>query len=388
MTVRSRLSVPSKLALAVIATACCLGGSAARGVPQLGWVAYDVHLTKGSHSGWIVMSGLDGSDVRSVTPRPVGATRRRDVLPAFSADGAEVAFFRKDGKRSGLYVTQTSDGSSRRIAAGDARRFDPTGPPVWSPNGQSIAFGLVGPTCPLTNPRNAGIYVTRIDSGRTRKLPALMRWGRALPSSLTVDAWSPDGARLLYSEGQFGGDCRGTASRNAAVYQIDTLGGDPAVVQKPAEDAFYGIGWSPDGKMLAYEDCQQGDNCAIEVRTPTGTREYYEPGNTAAEYGAVWAPRGHRLAVNARVFPAGSGEPTFHLDVVDVDQNATFVLGDTSFVDTLGWSSDGVTIVALVDWPPRTYVVQSLGSIEADGGPRAPTGAALNDFPGFSLDLP
>jgi dipeptidyl aminopeptidase/acylaminoacyl peptidase len=374
-----------RVVLAVIAIAGFLGGATANAGPQLGKVAYAVHLTKGRHPGWIVMSNLDGSNVQAVTPQPSSGARRRDTLPAFSPDGKSVAFFRKDGKRSGLYVVQIDTGSSRRVVGGDARRFDPTGPPRWSPDGQSIAFGLVGATCPLTNPRNAGIYVTRIDSGRTRKLPALRRWGRALPSFLTVDAWSPDGARLLYSEGQFGGDCRAIACCNAAVYQIGALGGDPTVVQKPADDGFVGVGWSSDGTMLAYEDCQQG-GCAIKVRTPTRTRKYYEAFTTAAEE-AVWAPRGHRLAVNAVAFNA-PGPSQFHLDVVDVDQDTTVVLGHTSSVDALGWSNDDA-IVALVDWPPRTYVFSTHGEpVQMFPGPRAPKDAALNDFPDFSLYLP
>ena len=103
---------------------------------------------------------------------------------------------------------------------------------------------------------------------------------------------------------------------------------------------------------------------------------------------AVWAPHGHRLATYAWAFHSG-GPPTFHLDVVDVDQDATFVLGNTSPIDALGWSKDGVTIVAVDGEPPRAYVVDSLGLfVEYARWPRAPTGAALNDFPDFSLYLP
>ena len=380
-----------KVLFAVAAVAGLSGSEGVSAEPTSDTVAFAVHSVGGKRPAWIVMSDLDGSNLRAVTPQPNRGARRRDSLPTFSPDGARVAFFRKDGKRSGLYVATLNAGSSKRVAAGDAQRFEPTGPPLWSPDGQKIAFGLVGPTCPLANPRNAGIYITRLNNGTTRRLPALVRNRRALPSFLTVEAWSPGGTRLLYSEDQFGGDepCRGIACCNGAVYAIAASGGKPSVVQKPAASAFYGVGWSSDGKMLAYEDCQ-GFECSVVVRTPRGVREY---GDGTASVGAAWAPQEHRLAVTIMVDSSDASSRSLHLDLIDVDRDAVVDLGDTHLpfpvVDALAWSRDGTRIVTLADWPPRSYVFSPGGeTVRSLRGPRAPKGAALDDSNNFSFFLP
>lgn len=335
-------------------------------------LGYARHIDAGRSSPrWISVANLAGTRTKAITLAQSKTSRGADSHVAFSPDGKRIAFFRRGG-RAGLYVANPAGGGVRRVAAGDAVRFRPDGLPVWSPDGRQIAFALVGPTCPLKSPRNAGIYVVRSTGGGLRKLPALTREGGGWPSFLSVDAWSPDGKTLLYTEYQFGGDCRGISCCNSTVLALDVGAGRPSVLTDLGGTGNYatGVGWSADGTIIAYQECN-GDACDVVMRR--GNEEWVvdpdydlfgEPPNL---WGDIrWAPTGHRLASLAR-FKSGefNAAGDLELDVIDFDLKTVTPLGvvRTNWTEAgLAWTSDARGIVVAVNSPVVVYAAALEGS--------------------------
>jgi hypothetical protein len=331
--------------------------------------ARDIDAGRGAPR-WISVTDLARSSTKAITPvRPKGS-RRADSDVALSPDGRRIAFFRR-GPRAGLYVASVDGSSLRRVAAGDAARLPPDGPPVWSPDGRKIAFALVGPTCPLKTPRNAGIYVVRSTGGGLRKLPALTRSGRSWPSFIRVDAWSSDGRTVLYTEFQFGGDCRGIACCNSTVLELKIGGRHPSVVADLGGAFVYarGVGWSADGTIIAYQECS-GDACDVVMRR--GNEKWvvdpdYEDVEAPDLWGDIrWAPTGHKLASLARFKSNEFNEAgDLELDVIDFDLKTVRQLSviRTNWGEAgLAWSADARRVVVAASSPVDVYSAQVDGS--------------------------
>ena len=103
--------------------------------PERGWIAYSFrYFYKGSDSGEVFVVRPDGSRRRRVTPLNPWSD---DVEPAWSPDGAKIAYASLNASRPdsvGIF-TVNADGTERRRVT--AVRFD--GTPTWSPSGQ-LAF--------------------------------------------------------------------------------------------------------------------------------------------------------------------------------------------------------------------------------------------------------
>jgi Tol biopolymer transport system component len=90
-----------------------------------------------------------------------------DHAPAWSPDGANVAFTRTSDKTNAVYVAPASGGKPRKLGAGAN--------PSWSPDGASIAFE-----------RNGHVFVDPARGGPARD-----------PGAGTTPVWSPDGRSLV-----------------------------------------------------------------------------------------------------------------------------------------------------------------------------------------------
>jgi len=69
--------------------------------------------------------------------KPLTAAAHDSGEPAFSPDGARLAFTRKDGEKRQLYVMPLAGGEPERVVEMPLGVFDPT----WLPNGAGIVFG-------------------------------------------------------------------------------------------------------------------------------------------------------------------------------------------------------------------------------------------------------
>ena len=101
-------------------------------------VAYAMVVTRDDTSA-IVTSALDGSDLHRLT-----SNKAVDAYPAWSPDGTQILFYSDRAGSPGnpalsLFIMD-SDGSNLRELSAESSRPISKYPPVWSPDGQRIAF--------------------------------------------------------------------------------------------------------------------------------------------------------------------------------------------------------------------------------------------------------
>jgi Tol biopolymer transport system component len=371
------------LVLAITVAALASAAAEARKVQApTGALAFSLGYTRdiGTLRGgprWISVSDLTGTRTKAITPARPKTASGADTNVSFSPDGRRIAFFRR-GPRAGLYVAQADGSRIRRVAAGDAARLPPHGLPVWSPDGRDIAFALVGPTCPQT-PKNAGVYIVSSGGGRLRRLRALTRSRGRWPNYVNIDAWSPDGRTLLYTELRLGNDCRSCCDSTVLTLQLQR--GRPVVLASFAElyHDLDGVGWSADGTIIAYQECN-GDACNVVMRRGNETwvvdPDYENVDEEPSLWGEIrWAPTGHRLTSLARFKSNRDNEAgDLELDVIDFDLKTVTPVGvipaDYSEAG-LAWSSDAQKIVVAVDTPVVVY------SVTLDGTPPTQIGRVI-----------
>jgi Tol biopolymer transport system component len=152
--------------------------------------------------------------------RDLGPTAAQS-LPAWSRDGARIAFARADG----IAAADAATGAVTLLAAG--RLADP----AWSPDGRRIA--AVGP---------GGLLLVEADDGTSETLARPERCCFGAPS------WSPDGGRIAVLE-------RGSGILRIVVVRADGGGSSSYPVPRPVQgDLFVDptLVWTPDGRALLY----------------------------------------------------------------------------------------------------------------------------------------
>ena len=136
----------------------------------------------GADGSWeIYVMEADGSGARRLTTNDAD-----DGLPAWSPDGARIAFESKRDGNYEIYVMDSNGANQRRLTDNAAA----DGFPAWSPDGTLIAFTSL-------RDGNAEVYVMNADGSNLRRLT----------DNTDEDgyaAWSPDGAQIAFVHGRGG----------------------------------------------------------------------------------------------------------------------------------------------------------------------------------------
>ena len=249
-------------------------------------------------TGWdresaLVRSDLDGSRRSRVLERS-----EWEVIAVWSPRADRIAYV----SYHSIY-TMSADGSDvQQIVDLDTSKRLTSLPPVWSPDGEAMAFVVRGGW--YTDKDNKyTIYTVRHDGSDFTELEATIGEptsglfaddGRGVKVPMNQPAWSPDGQRLAF----VGHDKSGTVE----IYTIDPDGSNLREVldlsaklagEYPSSYACSGhcnLTWSPDGTEILVGNLA---NRNLVFRSDgSGVRELSGPGGYAS-----WSPDGARIAV-------------------------------------------------------------------------------------------
>jgi len=345
----------------------------------------------------------------------------RDTAPAVAPDGTEVAFLRGSGP-SQLYVLSLRGGEARKLTdlPGGA------GAPVWSPDGERIAFTApvrTGPAPDDTDPeadQNAPIHTTRLGykvdgSGYFGPVRAHLHvldvakgqvrqvsdgdWHAGRP------AWSPDGTRLAYAAAP---DDDADVTLRSSAFVLDLATGGPARRVGSGRGTAGATLFSADGRSLfvagqtrvgvsqtsllrmnlavaaGVGDVDIDDSDAEGVDVAASLDRNIMPGETAYPGGLPQrSPDGTEV-----VFCVRDGGCS-HVWAVPVDGSGpprAVLTGDDQVVSGLSVAT-GADVAAVVVGDPTTY--GEVAILPLDGGePVRLTGHTAASLPGVTLLRP
>lgn len=184
----------------------------------------------------------------------------RDLAPAWSPDGARIAFQSDRDGNPDVWVMSADGSGLRQLTTSGAAE----GEPAWSPDGKQIAYV-----------RDWQIWVMGAE-GRDQLQLTSGRGEHEWP------AWSHDGELIAFDadpDGDF--DLFVVGAGGGAVERIVAGSGDQRYVA-----------WSADGHRLAYESDETGDY-DLYVRDASGTRRVTR--SPGGDFAPTWSPDGRSL---------------------------------------------------------------------------------------------
>jgi Tol biopolymer transport system component len=294
---RARRRWPLRV-LAVAALLGAIGGAAIAG----GALDEPPDVSQLPANGWIAFTAGPESDIWLVAldqpARRVIGTDTDDVdqlCPAFSLDGLSLAYGRVEGqgteyRQAALVVADVS--ADGRVS--DRLTFDmgdglPPPCPVWSPDGDQLAFGVprTSPINPDRSGEDSEVWVLRLADRDVTILPNLLA---------TDLEWSPDGSRLAIVGGVETASGEGVIDglQDGRIHLYDPASGDVRSL-----DSTLGAGsltWAPDSRRIAYTTGQSPRKLRL-IDVDTGEQDVLaSDGGALHGIGPVWSPDGRRIA--------------------------------------------------------------------------------------------
>jgi Tol biopolymer transport system component len=208
----------------------------------------------------------DGTALRRIT-----TDGQEYGIPSISPDGERIAFSRFTPQVNGFTIfVMNADGTGQTPVIHRSPYFDEE--PVWSPDGNSLAFSSWndGPFGPYSR-----IYIVNVDGTGLRQLSPDVDNNFEYAADFGV-SWSPDGTRIVF-----------TRNGKLQVINADGSGFAPLANDDYAQTPW----WSPDGGRIAYASAA-GD---IHIRNADGSHMVVVTSNPAQEFSPRWSPDGRRL---------------------------------------------------------------------------------------------
>jgi len=219
--------------------------------------------------GGIYVMSASGADA---APLVSSARFTADWHPAWSPDGAKLAFVSNRDANAQIYVVNADGSGLARLTNNAASDQEP----VWSPDGTKIAFASSRDgrfEIYVMNPDGSG--VTRVSSEQAEEFE---------PS------WSPDGARIAFTTVRDGHE--EVYVMNADGSGVTRLTNAPAGNLEPS--------WSPDGARIAFRSNRDG-NPQIYVMNADGSGVTRLSNNSDGDMQPSWSPDGSRIAFTKNV---------------------------------------------------------------------------------------
>jgi TolB protein len=234
----------------------------------------------------VIVEATSGAEIVDAPVVNDGAAREDPALvsvggPSWNPDGSKLAFICWDGQGDEVCVIDADGTNRRQVTHIEPMRRSTTssasatpagsnvGPPVWSPDGSSLAV----PAYAEARGSAAGIYVVFLDQGIAKRVTAVQ------PTSDVL--WTLDGGSLLFAA---------SADGRSDVYRVPAAGGLARNLTQALSDGARDPALSPDGRQLAVASGRNIQILGPQART-IGSRD----GSMRDRY-PVWSPDGDELA--------------------------------------------------------------------------------------------
>jgi serine/threonine protein kinase len=298
-------------------------------IPMSGGLAEEMLGGKGNgtgHFSWLNNSAgiitdslitgsqrLERIDFGSRVMRLLTTGALRDITPALSPDGSNLAFASGEAGYDIIDVPLTGAPPREMIATGQSELG-----PAWAPDGVRFAYVTDRSGAPEIWFRN------RVDGSER-----LILGSRELRSvgALFDCAVSPDGTRVAYR-----------AHRAAEVgIWVSPLSGEAPVRlwDDPARSVQRGPSWSPDGNWIAYYGARGGRPALMKARVGANAPAEFL-GYMSRNEPVRWSPRGDWI-----VFRDGES-----LRIISPDGKRNRVISEHVW-ETYGWSKDGAMLYGI-----------------------------------------
>jgi Tol biopolymer transport system component len=212
----------------------------------------------------------DGSRQKRLTRTEVDTTTPAGIFfqvdPAWSPDGASIAFSSKRSGTSDIYVMRSDGSDTRRLTTSRKDELHPT----WAPDGRHIAFG-----------EDQKIYIMGAD-GSAR---------HAITTNLAEDAapaWSPNGRWIAFVRRQ-----RGDVEREIWVMRPD---GSSARRVTSLHGSSINPAWSPDSRRIVFASNIVGSLYDLYVLTLADGRVRRLTRSGPDTFDPAWSPDGSTIA--------------------------------------------------------------------------------------------
>ena len=209
-------------------------------------------------------------------------SRGLKASPVWSPDGSAIAYVSSEARKARhlrkptQLFTMASDGSNVGSIT-PSISADHMGPPVWSPDGRSLAFV----TLSFSQWGSGTLYTVAVDGSRLSRIGPTM----SLPT------WSADSSRIAWIRSEKPGQ--------SAVYISGPQGSDVSKLLDGDEgfaSAFTDLSWSPDGNQVLFSGKYQ---VGLADADGTNLKHLFNIPVKWPGVRASWSPDGSRIAVYA-----------------------------------------------------------------------------------------